>query len=619
MKITQSGAEPGLITVPPLASGATNGANLMAALLIGAVQLTGDAYLVNDVLAMTSNQRLVMHPKTVLYTTNAGSGAGDTNAMITGVYVVGAFSTTLAANTTAGSYTISLTAAPAVGSWIALSSAAATNVVEQFQVTAVSGAGPYTVTLDAPVQRASVFLSGKTVQGITPCINPRLEGNGAVMTGTWGRMIEFACVGGLISGINIDASRGMCTSIAMSGDTGTRGLTIINCNVDGGNRTAGATPCAAGIALECATSSRIIGCNVRNTAQTSSNFGYYLPDCYDCDIIACDSDGCGVGVGIGTDSNAPTLAGSHRVKIIGGAHNASAQYGVQIQTCDVLIDGVTCSNGANIGVYVGFGAGLTEPSGGPVTLRGVRTQGNIGVGLQMVGGNVDCIGCSFREDGSTGVYIVSLANAGNVTFTGCSWALSSDVAHYGFYGSGSGRVKFIGCRWDFPTSPAAASACVVLQGTHTASFTECNSVGGYFGLLYCYGTGNTVLWGTDNGIASAGGGGAYTVAGGSTSSPAIAATQPLVMTAGPTPTVSIGLFSLDLTLVGGTKVTASGKDLTNATLVGVKLKTPTTGVGYPVCTFVAGSNGNVTVTSYTAGSQDATDIRTYTATFIGAV
>lgn len=83
---------------------------------------------------------------------------------------------------------------------------------------------------------------------------------------------------------------------------------------------------------------------------------------------------------------------------------------------------------------------------------------------------------------------------------------------------------------------------------------------------------------------------------------------------------SVVYFSLDVTLTGGTATLASGKDLTNAVVISVRLKTATTATGDPVVTFVAGANGNVTVTSYTAGAiQAATDASKYTVVFAGAV
>lgn len=80
------------------------------------------------------------------------------------------------------------------------------------------------------------------------------------------------------------------------------------------------------------------------------------------------------------------------------------------------------------------------------------------------------------------------------------------------------------------------------------------------------------------------------------------------------------LFSLNVTLTSGTAIVASGKNLTNATVIGVYLKTATTAVGVPTVTFVAGANGNVTVTSKSPSAATlTTDASTYTVVFAGAV
>lgn len=80
------------------------------------------------------------------------------------------------------------------------------------------------------------------------------------------------------------------------------------------------------------------------------------------------------------------------------------------------------------------------------------------------------------------------------------------------------------------------------------------------------------------------------------------------------------LFFFDITMTGGTKTIASGKDLTHAQLISIRLKTQNTAVGSPVGSFVAGPNGNVTVTTYTAAAAQAnTDASTYTCVFMGAV
>lgn len=70
--------------------------------------------------------------------------------------------TTLAAAAAAGAMSISATASIAAGSWIVIGSG---GTVETHQTNAVSGVGPYTVTLDYPLNYAQA--SGVTVTGLT--------------------------------------------------------------------------------------------------------------------------------------------------------------------------------------------------------------------------------------------------------------------------------------------------------------------------------------------------------------------------------------------------------------------------------------------------------------------
>ncbi len=75
------------------------------------------------------------------------------------------------------------------------------------------------------------------------------------------------------------------------------------------------------------------------------------------------------------------------------------------------------------------------------------------------------------------------------------------------------------------------------------------------------------------------------------------------------------ILALDVTLVGGTKTQASGSDLSQAIIIGVRLKTATTAVGSPVATI---SGNDVIVSSYAANaSAAATDASTYTVTLAG--
>lgn len=77
------------------------------------------------------------------------------------------------------------------------------------------------------------------------------------------------------------------------------------------------------------------------------------------------------------------------------------------------------------------------------------------------------------------------------------------------------------------------------------------------------------------------------------------------------------LLAVDVTLVGGSGSTASGYDLSEATIVGCYLKTAHTACGFPAPTI---SGNDVAVSSYKADASAAdTDASTYTVILAGAV
>jgi hypothetical protein len=85
--------------------------------------------------------------------------------------------TTLAAAATAGSNTVSLTASVAVGDWIVIGSG---STLETHYVTAVTGTGPYTATLNVPVlysQPSGAAVSGLTAHQFSLLNNTDAEGN----------------------------------------------------------------------------------------------------------------------------------------------------------------------------------------------------------------------------------------------------------------------------------------------------------------------------------------------------------------------------------------------------------------------------------------------------------
>lgn len=103
--------------------------------------------------------------------------------------------------------------------------------------------------------------------------------------------------------------------------------------------------------------------------------------------------------------------------------------------------------------------------------------------------------------------------------------------------------------------------------------------------------------------------------------PEISTTQPAATALSYSPPIPPQAFvEVLVALSSGTATAASGYDLTNATLVDVRLLSPSGATGQPVTSFVAGPNGNVTVTSYGPTAAVVTsDHSTYACVFVGAV
>src|SRR5882724_1595428 len=190
-------------------------------------------------------------------------------------------STTLAANTILGANTISTTASFFVGDYIEIYNDNASNVAQNFKVLKVTGGGPYTVTLDAPILFPDAFLAaGSHVVTITPVSDINISGGGAIITGTGDRAIEIAngrnC---LVKDFNITPTSGMFTSIACSFDVGTVGCIFNNIQVDCGS-VAGGTVAAAGIAVESGYDVKLRYCRVIN-----GTIGFFIPDSRCSEII----------------------------------------------------------------------------------------------------------------------------------------------------------------------------------------------------------------------------------------------------------------------------------------------------------------------------------------------
>lgn len=255
----------------------------------------------------------------------------------------GSANTTLSSDVVLGSNTISIAASITVGNWIALNAALSvdrTYIQTQFQVKAISGSGPYTITLDRPIKFP--FLSGDRVYTISKQITDfTIEGCGMEWSGTGDSTIRTTLSRRLyLKNIRFTPNDDgySCVDVA-SIDIGSfeSGWEDIYCYAPGASN---------GIMIESADRGSMTRVNVDAAGQCVVAW-----DCVDLAIRDCNSGKPG-SVGLMISSNPATAIGNR----------------------DIIVTGGSFSGGSNVGVYVKNGNGIS--------FRDVRADNNI-VGFEM--------------------------------------------------------------------------------------------------------------------------------------------------------------------------------------------------------------------------------------------
>lgn len=333
--------------VLPLASG-TSTADIQAALDNSAgeraVRFNAGTYTITTPLVVPSNTHIIMDPNTVIYQTLTGSGGTTVTEAAFYAGPIGVSTDeyiTLAAACTLGSQTISTNEAPVVGDILQIRLHGSGLLAFYYEVIAVADSGPYTVTLDRPL--CYPFLETADIRSVISIpTNIRIEGNGALISGTGDRYIEFAgaqdC---LISGIRCNASLGHLDtqSALMSFDIGSLRCVFRDCHIThvGTNATGG------GILLESAELCRVEDCS----AGDIGTIGIAMWDCMDSAIV--NSSGWGNSYGAYTGSNGISV-GCYRCTIQGGTYYKNSLIGVSLNGPSTemrVIGASTHSNGVN--------------------------------------------------------------------------------------------------------------------------------------------------------------------------------------------------------------------------------------------------------------------------------
>lgn len=214
-----------------------------------------------------------------------------------------------------------------------------------YDVKAITGSGPYTVTVDRPI-RESFTSAGSQVTVITTQPTDIIL-DGLTFTGTGTRFIEIVA-GYRCEGRNLQllAGVGMTGDLLASFDIGGRECYWRNCYVDG----YGSVLTSGGLALESNENSHIENCYVVNIPSTSC-YGFAVYDTFDCSMTNCHAANCYVGFGVTADGN---TKGAHNTKLINcrSLSGGFADIYIQNGTNHTDIIGFTGKNNTNYGLIV---------------------------------------------------------------------------------------------------------------------------------------------------------------------------------------------------------------------------------------------------------------------------
>jgi hypothetical protein len=347
-----------------------------------------------------------------------------------------------------GSNTLILTANPGIGAklFIRVDSGGAGSI---FTVTGVAGGGPFTVTLDRPMNYALANTNPAT-QSIDLVVSQpqdmRFTGP-AVISGPGGS--GFYNIGaGLnvkVTGVIADASQGSnATSDGFRYDVGSVDCTFDNCECSSalghGFIALGAERCAFN------------DCTALQVAVT----GFAFLDCVDCSASNLNGEG-GIN-GLGWSSGAGL--GCFRCSLGGQSHfyNYSA-FGIKVEggSYDITIEGAVCSNCASAGLDI-------EPDGTDyITINGFTGRGN-NVGVQVNGGSaIELSGAAIDVSGSAFATPVGILVQGSAELTASDIAIRNAGASGGIQVVGTGVLRLTGAT--IQGVGVAGPACILAAGS----------------------------------------------------------------------------------------------------------------------------------------------------------
>lgn len=380
----------------------------------------GESFLLDGVAgsttALPNNAVIFGTPATRIKCAMTGGGYGVTDGPFNAT-VGAATPFTMSAPNVAMATTFTSTTSIAVGSIVRLLSVNGL-AGNSYKTTAVSGAGPFTITVDRPI--LGVYSGAQNVFASQPT-GIRIYGNGMAMSGVCGRYVElisaFDCQ---VHGLRIDTVDGVmaASQYAISMDVGGHDNLIRDCFV---NTTAGGA--SAGIALEGQEHSRILECRA-----SSTKYGIYMTDCRESSVSDCFAYSC-VNSGFGIDSTTfadsidlilercrsdgnsrsgyQIQGGATRVQVLGCQSSGNTSFGIELSAqgaapVETLIDGYTASE------LVAGSDGITIPVGIKGTVITNSVIDSAGNAMIVASDDMTCTGLSGTVSGGAyGLWLVT--------------------------------------------------------------------------------------------------------------------------------------------------------------------------------------------------------------------
>jgi hypothetical protein len=465
----------------------------------GCAQLFAGAYTINSAVTLVQNGCILGAPGVALHSTMTPNGDGVSSSIFFGPSATSGYSSTLAANSVGGAYTISVTANPSgsLPGWFSINNATYSLTTQFVRGLSSTGSGSYTLTIAQPISFPWAHLSGAAIVASTPIVGVTIDLKGAVICGSGNRVFEASCVNCNVGGYTVEPTcNGLFAAAAFhdivsSCDVGSSNCTLHDIDIDGGYRHLGSGGPTAGVALESCTGCRISNVTVRNIGQNSANYGVFLVDDVDADVEGVHIYGAGDGIYIGTGPGASSVSHAARTSIRGGAVVSAAQYGVIIAgATETSITDLRISYSALDAIYHATGSASSQATGGPTKLLGVRSTGNGGPFLDLVTGDVVAENCTSLDDGLSNnpMTAITFNGAGTLTVTGGTFARTVDSVWYGIYSLGAGNGLITGGAV-ISTPPAhsiGASGGVVMHGSGLITLGDLFLIGAAQYGAYCF-------------------------------------------------------------------------------------------------------------------------------------